>query len=700
MSQMVGMTDQAACDRHGDDVQESPALKSAIPDGSVCGRRDFEAALKDSEERYSLVISGANDGIWDWDLRTNRVFYSLRWKEMLGYGPDEIGDQIEDWKRLLHPEDAEWVKGVLKSYLARHMPTFEIEYRLSCRDGRYRWILTRGQAIWDDEGKAVRMAGSNTDVTERKRVELELQEAKEAAEAASRAKSEFLATISHEIRTPINGILGMTELLLNTPLSAEQREFAATASDSAYQLLHIINDVLDFSKMEAGKLRLEPADFEIRTLVEDMAKTFEAKVREKGLELQVVWKNAVEGLRRGDPLRLRQVLFNLLDNAVKFTEKGSVILTIGCERGDEGETVIRFDVADTGIGISAEAQACLFSPFTQADSSTTRRYGGTGLGLAITKRLIDLMHGQIGVTSEVGKGSAFWVSLPLERSPAQAANPTGSVYEKEEGEGDVPEVAPLVQESGADPMILLAEDNPVNQKLVLLQLKKLGLQAHAVMNGRDAVEAARSGRYSLILMDCQMPVMDGYEATQTIRSYEGKQGAHTPIIAMTAYAMQGDKERCLQAGMDDYLSKPFVIQALRQVLERWLPADPGIGGACDTDVIDCGVLDSLRELQEEDEPDIVAEVIEIFLRDTPPKIEALREAVRQRDARAMANLAHSLKSSSAGIGANALSACSKELEIMGRQGCLDSAPVKAEQVAREFERTQKALRHLVGHHPG
>ncbi|ABZ84464.1 response regulator [Heliomicrobium modesticaldum Ice1] len=259
--------------------------------------------------------------------------------------------------------------------------------------------------------------------------------------------------------------------------------------------------------------------------------------------------------------------------------------------------------------------------------------------------------------------------------------------------------APIVQESGAEPMILLAEDNLVNQKLVLLQLKKLGLQAHAVMNGREAVEAARSGRYALILMDCQMPVMDGYEATQLIRSYEREQGVHRPIIAMTAYAMQGDKERCLQVGMDDYLSKPFVIQALRQVLERWLSPFPRAGCACDTDPIDCSVLDRLRELQVEDEPDIVTEVIEIFLRDTPPKIEALREAVRQRDAQALANLAHSLKSSSAGIGANALSACSKELETMVRQGCLDSASVKAEQVAREFERTQKILRHLVGHHP-
>ncbi|MBM7865436.1 response regulator [Heliobacterium gestii] len=274
---------------------------------------------------------------------------------------------------------------------------------------------------------------------------------------------------------------------------------------------------------------------------------------------------------------------------------------------------------------------------------------------------------------------------------------TDPVHEDGEGDGDVPEVAPLIQEPAADRMILLAEDNPVNQKLVLLQLKKLGLHAHAVMNGREAVEAARNVHYSLILMDCQMPIMDGYEATQTIRSLESQSGRRTPIIAMTAYAMQGDKEHCLQMGMDDYLSKPFVIQALRRVLERWLPDRPCDSAAIDTGAIDAGVLDSLRELQEEGEPDIVAEVVEIFLRDTPPKIAALREAVQLQDARLLTNLTHSLKSSSAGIGANALSACSKELEAMGRQGCLDAAPAKVEQVSREFERAQKALQQLVRH---
>ncbi len=668
-------------------------------------------ALEESKAKLQLVIDSAAVGIWDWRMSGGDMNFNQRWAEIFGYKHEEMVLQDMDtwWKTNCHPDDLENVSALVEKHWAGETDLHSCEYRVRHKQGHWIWILDTGRTA---DGRPDSMIGTSIDITERKEAELALLEAKESAESATQAKSEFLANMSHEIRTPMNGILGMTQILLDTELNSEQRDYAETIHSSGDSLLGIINEILDFSKVEAGKLDLEPIPFDLPVAVMEVVELLQAKCTEKNVELIVDYAPDIPRRYIGDPGRLRQILMNLIGNSIKFTARGHVLVEIECLRQDEQAAELRFAVVDTGIGIAEDARAGLFDSFSQADATTTRKYGGTGLGLAICKQLVELMGGVLDVESTLGEGSTFWFTLRLPRSvepqrklprhvdldklrilvvddnpvnraifcaylgswkmrvesvssgahaleclhsgvadddpfhialidyqmPEMDGEQLGAAIRSDKAlcdtqllllspssqRGDAKRFSeagfaaylgkpvdpstlmdilvtledklkrhdtnmPLItrytieearaaatrievaETDGNDQVlrVLLVEDNIVNQKVAKKLLENRRCTVDVAANGKEGVEMQRRFPYDIVFMDCQMPVMDGFEATAAIRKSEKDSTEHPVIIAMTANALEGDREKCLEKDMDDYVSKPVDKETLKTMLDEW-----------------------------------------------------------------------------------------------------------------------------------
>ncbi len=798
-------------------------------ESEIIRRREVETRLRDREERYELAISGTNDGIWDWNITTNKIYYSPTWMRIIGYEHKPLPQIFSTWSDNVHPDELEIAFLEINNHLEGKTDIYQNNHRIKHSNGNYIWIAAKGKCIRNEQGKPYRLVGIITDITDKKIAEEQLKSTKEQAEVANQTKSQFLATMSHEIRTPMNAVIGMTGLLLDTQLTSQQREFVEIIRNSGDAMLTLINDILDFSKIESGKLEIEEQTFNLRSCIEESLDLVAPKASEKNLELVYIMDAETYELISGDIARLRQILVNLLSNAIKFTKSGEVTLSVTSSLKTQSESTLHeiiFTVKDTGIGIPEDRMDRLFKPFSQVDASTTRQYGGTGLGLVISQRLVEMMGGKINVESKIGEGSSFSFSiftpfvskyaLSHDKNQQQLLankrllivddNVTNrqSLMLQTQSFGMIPIVAPsgrealaylqyqkfdlaildmempemdgltLAQEIRKLPnchllplimltsigtglidnhpeigninfaaylnkpikksylvnilirilsndimptnnnlsltssqfnshlaeqlplKILLAEDNVVNQKVAVNILQRLGYRPDVAANGLEVLIALRRQHYDVVLMDIQMPEMDGLTATQKICE-EWPLSTRPWIIAMTANAMQGDREKCLAIGMNDYTTKPIRLEDLTRALsscQRYDSITNQMPESLTKNVHNLLDTETLKELKETICDNVITEfviLIDSYLEDSPQRLQALSQAIAENNAKNLRLEAHTLKSSSAIFGAKEFSKLCKKLEDLGRDGNTADAALLLPQLIKEYQEVEAAL---------